>query len=88
MLSLTVLCLNYCDILSSTFSLLLLPMSILKYFHKIKWKDQERDQEDNFEIKLPDPDGDLSKAIPSKAIHAANESIEQLLEPKGVKRAP
>ena len=61
-------------------------MSILKYFHKTKRKDQE----DNVEIKFPDPDGDLSKTVPSKAIRAANESIEQLLKPKlkGVRKTP
>ena len=61
-------------------------MSILKYFHKTKRKDQE----DNVEIKFPDPDGDLSKTVPSKAIRAANKSIEQLLEPKlkGVRKTP
>ena len=57
-------------------------MSILKYFHKTKRKDQGRDQERNVEIKSPDPDGDLSKTVPLKAIHAANESIEQLVESK------
>ena len=61
-------------------------MSILKYFHRIEWKDQERDQADNGEIKLPDPDGNLSKVIPSKAIRAANETIQQILEPKEVKK--
>ena len=61
-------------------------MLILKYFHKTKRKDQE----DNVEIKFPDPDGDLSKTVPSKAIYAANELIEQLLEPKlkGVRKMP
>ena len=60
-------------------------MSILKYFHRNEWKDQERDQADNCEIKLPDPDKDLSKVVPSKAIRAANKSIQQILEPKEVK---
>ena len=60
-------------------------MSILKYFHRNEWKDQERDQADNCEIKLPDPDEDLSKVVPSKAIRAANKSIQQILEPKEVK---
>ena len=60
------------------FSLLLSLMSILKYFHKTKWKDQGRDQEHNVEINLPDPDGYLSKTVLSNAIRAANESIEQL----------
>ena len=61
-------------------------MSILKYFHKTIGKDQE----DSIERKLPDPDGNLSKSIPSKAIRAANESIEQLLElkSKGVRKTP
>ena len=31
---------------------------------------------------MPDPDGDLSKLVPWKAIRAANESIEQLVKPK------
>ena len=63
-------------------------MSILKYFHTIEQKDQERDQEDNAEIKSPNPDRDLSKVVPSKAIHAANQLIEQILEPKRVRMAP
>ena len=53
-------------------------MLILKYFHKTVRKDQE----DSTERKLPDPDGNLSKTIPSKAIRVANESIKQLLELK------
>ena len=39
---------------------------------------------------MPDPGGDLSKTVPSKAIRAANESIEQLVKPKlkEVRKAP
>ena len=36
---------------------------------------------------MPDPVRDLSKVIPSKAIRAANESIQQILEPKEVRKA-
>ena len=59
-------------------------MSILKYFHKTIGKDQE----DSIERKLPYPDGNLSKIVASKPIHAANESIKQLLElkSKGVRK--
>ena len=64
------------------FSVFLSLMSILKYFHKTKWEDQGQDQEHNVEIKLPDPDGDLNKMVPSKAIRAPDESNEQLVEPK------
>lgn len=64
--------------------------SLITHGKSITAKINRKNQEDNAEIKFSDPDGDLSKTIPSKAIRVANKSIEQLLEPKlkGVRKAP
>ena len=62
-------------------------MSILKYLHKTNKKEQE----DNIETKISRSRWRFKQNhLFIKAIHAANESIQQLLEPKlkGVRKTP
>jgi len=60
-------------------------MSILKYFRPAT----EKDKVDTEMAELPDPNGDLSKIVPSSAIRAANESVRELLrEKRGARKAP
>ena len=64
-------------------------MSIRKYFKLVTEKDTVDTKTAKFLASLPDPNGDLSKLIPSSAIRAANESVRELLkEKRGARKAP
>ena len=64
-------------------------ISIQKYFKPVTEKDKVDTKTVKLPASLPDPNGDLSKLVPSSAIRAANESIREILkEKKGARKAP
>ena len=61
-------------------------VGLLKYF---KPKQRHKDNDDEVKLKgLPDPNGDLSKVVPSSSIEVTNTVVRQALEKEREPRGP
>ena len=61
-------------------------VGLLKYF---KPKQHHKDNDDEVKLKgLPDPNGDLSKVVPSSSIEVTNTVVRQALEKERGPRGP